>query len=122
MERLIRVQDGRTVAHSVLRAPTRMARVRGLLGQSSMVPGAALMLEPARQVHTMGMRFPIDVVFCDRELNVLHVIRSMRPQRLSRVVLRARSAIELEAGGAHGLSRGDRLAFSPASGSSDRSR
>ena len=80
------------------------------------------MLEPARQVHTLGMRFPIDVVFCDRELNVLHVIRSMRPARLSRVVLRARCAIELEAGGADGLSRGDRLVVSQASDSPDRSR
>ena len=122
MERLIRARDGRTVAHSVVRATTCRARLTGLLGRTSIGPGRALVLEPARQVHTVGMRFPIDVVFCDRELRVLHVARSMRPGRLSRVVLRACFAIEMEAGAARSISTGDLLALSPASGRPDRSR
>jgi uncharacterized membrane protein (UPF0127 family) len=68
------------------------------MGQSAMPPGTAMVFEPARQIHTFGMKFPLDVVFCDRTWKVLHVVRSMAPARLTRVVWGARYALELRAG------------------------
>jgi len=56
-----------------------------------------LVLEPCRQVHTIGMRFPIDVAFCDRAGVVLRVV-TMRPGRLSRSVWRSRFVLEGPAG------------------------
>ena len=50
----------------------------------------ALMLVPSRAVHTLGMRFPIDVAFCDGDMRVLRVV-TMPRHRLSRPVWRARS-------------------------------
>ncbi|HLG91795.1 MAG TPA: DUF192 domain-containing protein, partial [Acidimicrobiales bacterium] len=44
-------------------------RIRGLLGRDG-VQGA-LLLRPARSVHTLGMRFAIDVAFCDRDMKVV---------------------------------------------------
>lgn len=76
-------------------ADTRRARRRGLLGRDGIE--GALLLRPARQVHTFGMRFPIDVAHCDRDLVVLKVT-TMAPNRLGRPVWRARSVIEAEAG------------------------
>src|SRR5262245_65618954 len=55
------------------------------------------MVRPARSVHTLGMRFPIDVAFCDADLRVLRIVRMPR-HRVSRVVWRARAVIEAEAG------------------------
>lgn len=76
-------------------APTRRARRKGLLGRDRFE--GALLLRPARSVHTFGMRFPIDVAFCSRDLVVLRTCR-MVPGRLSRPLLKAHAVIEAEAG------------------------
>jgi uncharacterized membrane protein (UPF0127 family) len=88
------VHDGKVLA-SLEVASSPRARVRGLLGRDG-VEGA-LLLTPARSVHTIRMRFPIDVAFCDSDLVVVRVV-TMRPNRVGLPVLRARSAIEAEAG------------------------
>ena len=50
--------------------------------------------EPCRQVHTFGMRFPIDVAFCAADGRVLRVVADDGPGRVSRVVWRARFVLE----------------------------
>jgi uncharacterized membrane protein (UPF0127 family) len=76
-------------------AVTRGRRRRGLMGRET-VEGV-LVLRPCRQVHSFGMRFPIDVAFCDRDGFVLHVA-SLAPRRISRPVPRAYFAIEAMGG------------------------
>ena len=90
-------------------AVTFRDRSRGLLGRDGI--DGALLLRPAAGVHTFGMRFPIDVAFCDRRMRVLATV-TMRPNRLGRPRLRARSVLEAQAGAFAGwdLRRGDRLA------------
>jgi uncharacterized membrane protein (UPF0127 family) len=88
------LRDGEVLA-SLEVAPSRRARARGLLGRDGI--DGALMLSPSRSVHTVGMRFAIDVAFCDGDLRVLRVV-TMPRYRLSRPVWRARSVIEAEAG------------------------
>ena len=90
-----------------------VARLKGLLSRSEPEPAVALVLAPARQVHTIGMRFAIDVVFCDRGWRVVHVVRSMRPNRVTKWIGSARYAVELAAGCAAGVKVGDQLSPSP---------
>lgn len=70
-------------------------RTRGLLGRSGYE--GAILIRPARSVHTIGMRFPIDVAFCDGDLVVLKALRLV-PHRVSSPVRGARQIIEAEAG------------------------
>jgi uncharacterized membrane protein (UPF0127 family) len=70
-------------------------RMHGLLGRNGL--DGAILLRPARSVHTMGMRFPIDVAFCDKELVVLRTV-CLRPGRVTRPSLRGTCVIEAEAG------------------------
>ncbi len=88
------LRDGEVLA-SLEIAPTRKARRRGLLGRDGIE--GALLLRPARAVHTIGMRFPIDVAWCDTDLRVVRAARLSR-HRLSRPVLRAHAVVEAEAG------------------------
>ncbi len=83
-------------------------RSRGLLGRDG-VEGA-LLLRPARQVHSFGMRFPIDVAFCTDDLVVVRTL-SLPPRRITRPSLRCRCVIEAEAGAfaRWGLLPGDQL-------------
>jgi uncharacterized membrane protein (UPF0127 family) len=69
-----------------------------LIGVAEMDKGVGMVFEPARQIHTFGMRFPLDVVFCDRGWTVLHIVRSMAPARMSRLVWRSRYVLELTGG------------------------
>jgi uncharacterized membrane protein (UPF0127 family) len=57
----------------------------------------ALLIEPAWQVHTVRMRFAIDVAHLDREGEVLHVA-TLSPHRVGRFVRRARCVLEAAAG------------------------
>lgn len=88
------LRDGEVLA-SLEVAGTRSARRRGLLGRSTI--DGALLLDPARSVHSFGMRFPIDVAWLDGDLTVVRTCHLDR-NRLTRPVLRARSVLEAEAG------------------------
>jgi uncharacterized membrane protein (UPF0127 family) len=89
-------------------ADTLGARAKGLLGRDGL--DGALLLKPAKSVHTIGMRFPIDVAFCDRGLTVVDVV-CMKQHRLGLPRLKAHAVIEAEAGAFErwGLRPGDRL-------------
>ncbi|MEU1615789.1 DUF192 domain-containing protein [Streptomyces sp. NPDC005722] len=93
-------------------AASYRARTRGLLGRTGIT--GALLLTPAASVHTLGMRFAIDVAYLDRRLRVL-AVRTMPPGRVGRPRLRARHVLEAEAGAmaAWGLVRGTALTVRP---------
>ena len=86
---------GDRVIASLEVASSPRARRRGLIGRDGI--DGALLLEPARSVHTVGMRFAIDVAHCDAEMRVLRVT-TMRPNRVGLPVPRARTVIEAGAG------------------------
>ena len=88
------VADGRVLA-SVEIAEAYRTRAKGLLGREGIE--GALLLRPARSVHSFGMRFPIDVAFCDADLYVLDIV-VLRPHRMTLPRWRARAVIEAEAG------------------------
>ncbi len=83
-------------------------RTVGLLGRDEI--SRALLLRPALSVHTLGMRFPIDVAHLDRDLVVLKTT-TMARHRVGLPVWRARAVLEAEAGSfaRWGLMPGDRL-------------
>ena len=94
---------------------------RGLLGRKRLEPGEGMLfvrgrLEPFMWMHMFFMRFPIDIVFLDRNDVVVKVNRELKPWRVSSMVLAARKALELPAGAAD-LCRtavGDRIRFEQA--------
>ncbi len=83
-------------------------RAKGLLGRTGYE--GAMVFPHTRSVHTVGMRFAIDVAFCDRDMVVLDVVR-VPPMRMALPRRRCRSVIEAEAGAFDrwGLCAGDRL-------------
>jgi uncharacterized membrane protein (UPF0127 family) len=76
-------------------AESRRDRMRGLLGRDGI--DGALLLRPGKSVHSFGMRFPLDVAFCDKQLVVRRMV-ALRPNRVTRLSLRCHCIIEAEAG------------------------
>jgi protein-S-isoprenylcysteine O-methyltransferase Ste14/uncharacterized membrane protein (UPF0127 family) len=89
---------GVVVVERLRPAHTHWARLRGLLGRGPLAPGDGLWLRPCRQVHTFGLRDPIDVAFLDEGGRVLHVVEALAPWRISPYVAAAASVLELPAG------------------------
>jgi uncharacterized membrane protein (UPF0127 family) len=105
--------SGVVVCESCKVADSPLTRLRGLMGRASLALGEGLLLKPCGSIHTWFMRFPIDAVFLDREMRVVHVADSIRPWRMARG-RKARSVLELAAGEAaqRGIAVGDTLALS----------
>lgn len=101
---------GTIVCEHALVADRALARMRGLLGRKSLPAGEGLLLRPAPSIHTAFMRFPIDVIFLDRDLQVVKVVETLDPWRVTSA-RRAHAALELTAGEAavRGVEIGDSL-------------
>jgi uncharacterized membrane protein (UPF0127 family) len=93
-------------------AGTSAERRAGLLGRESLPPGQGLWIVPCEAVHSFFMKFPIDVVYLDRNQRVRKVTRALAPWRLSGC-LTAHSVLELPAGTAEATQTeaGDQLVF-----------
>jgi uncharacterized membrane protein (UPF0127 family)/Flp pilus assembly protein protease CpaA len=91
------VAEGRVVCPGLSVADTAPSRMKGLLGRRSLDSGEGLLLRPAGSVHTAFMRFPIDVVFLDGDLQVLEVRDSVPPWRAA-ARRGAKAVLELPAG------------------------
>ena|SRR5215472_4758364 len=85
------------LATALALADTHWTRLRGLLGTSvgDFGNGCGLWIVPCRGVHTLAMRFPIDVVYLDRNQTVVHLEENLRPWRFAPVRMQAASILEL---------------------------
>ncbi len=105
---------GTTLATKMRLAGTSAERRRGWLATASLQPGDGLWIAPCEAIHTLGMKWPIDVVFIDRNRRVCKTAAAVRPWRMA-VCWAAASVLELPAGVLlrSGTQVGDTLAFHP---------
>jgi uncharacterized membrane protein (UPF0127 family) len=110
----LRVLDPRGVlVGHVVEARTGWSRMVGLLAHASLPVGEGLLLAPAWSIHTWFMRFPIDVVFLDREHRVLRVFPALPAWRLVSGTRAAHTVLEFGAGtlARTPLAPGDQVTF-----------
>jgi uncharacterized membrane protein (UPF0127 family) len=79
-------------------AGTSLSRLVGLLGKRTLEPGTGLLIVPSQAIHTVGMRFAIDVIFVDRNWRVIHLRPAMVPFRMTGFHWKARCVLELPSG------------------------
>ena len=72
--------NGRDVV--MLETQTPFERMRGLLGRTGLLADEAMLFRNCGAIHTFGMKFPINVYFTDKDLNVVKTIRNVRPGRV----------------------------------------
>ncbi len=105
------------VATEATVADNYFRRLVGLLGKTKRWAqlGRGLWIVPSRGVHTIGMMFPIDLIFLSKEKQVVHVEEHVRPFRISKVSLKATSVLELPPHTIYrsGTQVGDRLEIAP---------
>ena len=114
--KILNVTRQAELAHCVEVADHGAKRRKGLLGRDRLPAGEGVWIVPCEAVHTFGMRFPIDLIYVDRDKRVRKVRSDVPPWRLS-ACLSAHSILELAPGtiGRTRTQAGDRLEFLPAS-------
>jgi len=110
LARIRRSSDGAVVCDRCEMPHSAFGRMRGLLGRDGLEPGSGMLIDAAPSVHMFFMRFPLDVVFVDRDMKVVRVVERLRPWRVAGA-RRAAAALELPAGAAAaaGVNVGDIL-------------
>jgi uncharacterized protein len=83
----------------VAEAESRAARMKGLARLDELPRDTALHIPRCRSVHTFTMRFPLDLIWLDRDGKMVRVDRAVPPRRL-KTCLRARSVVEANGGAA----------------------
>lgn len=114
--RLINESRGSELGARLEVARSFWSRGRGLMLRRGLEPGAGMVIEPCSSIHTFWMRFPIDVLYVNREDQVVRADEAMRPWRVGPLRPGSRYVIELPPGTirASGTQPGDRLRLVPA--------
>ncbi len=109
--------DGIQVGCEVKIANHFFERARGLLACDILEPDQALLISPCSSIHTVGMSYPLDIVFLDQSSVVLKVVSDVRPFRF-RWVSESCSVLEVLVGGADrfNIVKGSALSFRKNSG------
>jgi uncharacterized membrane protein (UPF0127 family) len=89
--------DGRVVCERCAIADSFWPRFRGFMGRPEPEPGEGMLFRPGGSIHMFFMRYPLDVVFCDRDLAVVAIRPGLRPWRTAGA-RGAKVTIELAAG------------------------
>ena len=82
----------------VLLANTFLLRLRGLMGRKRLPEFTGLLLVPCDSVHMCFMRFSIDVVYLDKDLKILKIVKDLKPWIGLSMCCGAWAALELNAG------------------------
>jgi len=73
-------------------------RFMGLMGKNDLPQGKGLMIKPCNSIHMFFMKIPLDILFVDRDNKIIHIIKDIKPWKVSKIVPGAVSAIELPIG------------------------
>lgn len=79
---------------SVMVADTFLSRLKGLMFQKQMEASAGLLIQRCSSIHTFFMRFPIDVIYLDKEYRILYT-ETVLPWRIGKIVRHTRHILEL---------------------------
>jgi uncharacterized protein len=86
------------IAENAFIADSPLKRVKGLLGRTELPKGEALIIRPCNSIHTIFMRFPIDVLFVDAHNTIVKIKSFLKPFRLTGIYFNTAYVVELPAG------------------------
>ncbi len=101
------------VGETIEVAETAVQKVKGLLGRDCLEDGQGLFFKGAGSLHTLFMRFPIDVIYANKQAKVVKAAKAVQPFKVVAAPLRGYYAIELPVGAiaASNTQVGDFLVF-----------
>lgn len=98
MLQLINKSKKNIIVENLFLADSFWSRMKGLMGKKDLPEDEGLLLVPCNSVHSMFMRFPIDLLFLNRELRVIKIIDRFKPWKATPIIRDCYQVVELKAG------------------------
>jgi uncharacterized membrane protein (UPF0127 family) len=76
-------------------ADTIFSRLRGLIGRLKLRSDEGIWVVPSRGVHTLGLLFPLDLIYLDEHYRVIHLVEYFPSFRIGPLKAQAESVLEL---------------------------
>ncbi len=83
------------VSRQTVIADTFLTRLIGLLLTKKFKPGSGLIIEPCKSIHMFFMRYPIDVIFYNQNLEIVALVENIQPWQFTKVYSKAKACLEL---------------------------
>lgn len=90
------------IASDVSKAKSMKERMLGLMFSEDIPRGDALWIKPCNSIHTFFMKYPIDVLFLDRNLTVVKIYENLAPWRITPIHFKSSSVVEMRGGSLKG--------------------
>lgn len=88
---------GTEIAQNARVADNFITRLVGLLASKPLAEGEGLLITPCSQIHMIGMKFPIDALFLDKDWHVVGIVENIQPGQISKIY-KAKHCLELASG------------------------
>lgn len=95
---VVHKKTNQTIASKMSYANTVFSRMKGLMFMDEMKGMDALLIDPCNSIHNCFVRFPLDVLFLDKNYRIVKIIRHFKPWRFSWIYFRAKMVIEMPSG------------------------
>lgn len=92
----------------VMKTSSVKERMQGLLCRNPLKEDEALLIQPCSSIHTIGMRYPIDVVFLNQDLSIKKIFTDVKPWRFA-ISFGAAMVLEMIAGSVERLGLGEQM-------------
>lgn len=93
-KKIVNLSTDATLLKEIQVADTFMTRLKGLMGKHKLLENEGLLIKPCNSIHTIGMKFSIDVAFIGEDNVVKYIILDMRPFKLSPIIKGSKFVIE----------------------------
>jgi uncharacterized membrane protein (UPF0127 family) len=80
---------------NVAAADTIFSRLRGLIGRLKLNSDEGIWVVPSRGIHTLGLLFPLDLIYLDEHYRVIHLVEYFPSFRIAPLKTQAESVLEL---------------------------
>ena len=108
--KLINMKSNLVVCKKVKTANDFFARLKGLMFSRDLPDCDGLLITSCNSIHTFFMNYSLDIIFLDRNLKVIKILRNFKPWKMSWIYFRASQVLEMKAGSLNlELTEGDML-------------
>ncbi len=96
--KLIHAKTNSVIVEHLKNADSFMGRLMGLMFTKSLKKEEGLLIKECRSIHTFFMNYSLDVVFVNKKMKIVKIIRNMKPRRMTPIYFTANHVIEINAG------------------------
>jgi uncharacterized protein len=94
----VNLSNGAEIANEIAKAHSFFTRFKGLMFSKSLPEGHGLHIQPCQSIHTFFMNYPIDVLYLNKEYEIVGLQESFQPSKIGQVYKNGYSVLELPPG------------------------